>query len=101
MLSKPRQTREVHINTELDMDVGEQQPDHTYRYKTFLPPKPKRKTKSPSDKRLNLANISTVTSERKPDDFFGKPSSEKMSDKEFKKLVRRIERQANVGARIM
>eukprot|EP00579_Thalassiosira_antarctica_P023676 CAMPEP_0201982924 /NCGR_PEP_ID=MMETSP0904-20121228/78511_1 /ASSEMBLY_ACC=CAM_ASM_000553 /TAXON_ID=420261 /ORGANISM="Thalassiosira antarctica, Strain CCMP982" /LENGTH=155 /DNA_ID=CAMNT_0048535891 /DNA_START=223 /DNA_END=689 /DNA_ORIENTATION=- len=85
MLSKPLQRGE--INTEPDMDVGEQQPDHASKSKTFLPAKPKWKMKSPSDKRLNLAKISTVTSDRKPDEFCGKPSSSEMSNKDFKKLA--------------
>lgn len=124
MLSKPRLIREVHQSVKLDVDmdmvVGDQQQSTSgmnSKSKIFLSSpgnvKPKQKTtirngggggrmkSALADKHdggvvknsTNLPN-GQVAYDKRPDEFCGKSSFSEMSDKEFRSLVRRIERNA-------
>lgn len=124
MLSKPRLIREVHQSVKLDVDVdmvvGDQQQSTTSgmnsKSKIFLSSpgnvKPKQKTihngggggrmkSALADKHdggvvKNITNLPNgqVAYDKRPDEFCGKSSFSEMSDKEFRSLVRRIERNA-------
>lgn len=89
MLSRPRQTREVHfdIEHETDSSRSDKQLHLTPKSKIFLPAKSKRKKSSHHEKPVNNPNSIPV---KKPDEFCGKPSFSEMSEKEFRKLVKRL-----------
>ena len=121
MLSKPRRSREVHQSGKLDVDdmdmvVGDQQLSTSgmnSKSKIFLF-KRKQKTNqsnssdgggggvrsAPADKHNGVVKNSTNTPncqvkyDKRPNEFCGKSSFSEMSDKEFRSLVRRIERTA-------
>jgi len=117
MLSKPRQTREPHHHhdaAELKDAVGSgQQQKTTSEIFGGSPPKPnKQKPSKPFfsksvDRRVIktvhdvISSVSTSVNDVKerPDELFhGKHSFSDMSDKEFAKLVRRIEKQAAMSS---
>jgi len=119
MLSKPRQTREAHQRgaAELEDAVGSgQQQKTTSEIFGGSPPKPNIQKPSkpfflkPLDNRVvktvhdvMYSSSPSVTSandvKERPDELFhGKHSFSDMSDKEFAKLVRRIEKQAAMSS---
>ncbi|KAL9184806.1 hypothetical protein ACHAXT_002583 [Thalassiosira profunda] len=102
-LSKPREVREGpghRLDSETDAAVCDDvEPQSTVQI--FLSATPKKKAKAVDDGRgKRQRNPDSVGNNavpgRKPDEFCGKPSFAEMTDKEFKKLVRSIERRAKV-----
>mmetsp|Transcript_38912 Transcript_38912/g.81394 ORF Transcript_38912/g.81394 Transcript_38912/m.81394 type:complete len:703 (-) Transcript_38912:30-2138(-) len=95
ILSRPRQIREIPMRVESGVDLmhGEQ-PNTNTKSKIFLPVTPKRRTK-PTERGKSKSEEKVVKSfntmsDKKPDEFCGKPSFSEISDKDFAKLVKKI-----------